>query len=83
VNNEKVLSDPFYQMVFEGSFDELVQEIRCQEFMNVSACKGVSEWLNQNASENRKDEATIEINIPRYQSGSRSHPRGCQDQNVE
>jgi hypothetical protein len=34
----QVVSHPSYQMIFEDSFDELVQKVRCKKFVDV--CKG-------------------------------------------
>jgi len=39
------LINPTDEMVLEGAFDELVEEIRCQKFVNVSTWKAFSERL--------------------------------------
>ena len=42
---EKVLLNPFNNVIFECPFDELMQKVWSEEFMNISTRKLVSEWL--------------------------------------
>ncbi|KAF8223184.1 hypothetical protein L208DRAFT_1412282, partial [Tricholoma matsutake] len=39
VGNMQVVGHPSYQMIFEDSFDELVQKVRCKEFMDIHSWK--------------------------------------------
>ena len=78
MSHNKILSDPFNQMILEDSFDELVQQIRCQEFMNVGMQKKVSKWLVMCFSGDL--EGIWKGNSPQYLSGSQSHPIECLDQ---
>jgi hypothetical protein len=40
-----VALDPQDKMVFEGPFDELMQQVQCKEFMDVSVLKIICKWL--------------------------------------
>jgi len=42
---DKVLPDPCNKVVFEGAFDQLMENIRGQEFVNVCSRKIIGEWL--------------------------------------
>jgi len=42
---DKVLPDPCNKVVFEGAFDQLMENIRGQEFVNVCSRKVIGEWL--------------------------------------
>jgi len=41
----KVLAHPLNKVVLENTFDELVEEVRCYQFMDVCAGKMLGEWL--------------------------------------
>jgi hypothetical protein len=45
VGDLKVLSHPLHEMIFESSFDHLMEKIRRQELVDVSAWKMCCEWL--------------------------------------
>jgi hypothetical protein len=42
---DEVLPNPFNEVVFEGAFDQLMENIRGQELVNVCSWKIVGEWL--------------------------------------
>ena len=42
---DKVLLNPFNDVIFERPFDELMQKVWSEEFMNISMRKLLSEWL--------------------------------------
>jgi hypothetical protein len=37
--------DPVHKMVLERTFNELMQDVRCDQLANIGARKIVSEWL--------------------------------------
>lgn len=41
----KILSDPRHEVVLEGSFDQLMEKIGGQEFMDICSRKMICEWL--------------------------------------
>jgi hypothetical protein len=42
---DEVLPNPCNKMVFEGAFDQLMENIGGQEFVNVCSWEIVGEWL--------------------------------------
>ena len=43
----QVFIDPRHDVILEDTFDELVEEIRRQEFMNICTWKSMCEWLEE------------------------------------
>jgi hypothetical protein len=43
--SDEVLPNPCNEVVFEGAFDQLMENIGGQEFVNVCSWKIVGEWL--------------------------------------
>jgi hypothetical protein len=41
----QVVSYPCHEVIFEGSFNKLMQEIRCEKFMDVCSRKSMRERL--------------------------------------
>jgi hypothetical protein len=42
----EILLDPCHEMVFKCSFDNLMQDVRCEELVNVGAREVIGERLN-------------------------------------
>ena len=45
MDEDKIFANPCNKMVFECAFDDLMKEVRCEEFVYVSSWKVGSEWL--------------------------------------
>jgi hypothetical protein len=45
MNENEILTDPGDEVVLERAFDDLVEEIRAQQLMDIGAGKSDSEWL--------------------------------------
>ena len=43
--NLQVFVDPFNEVVFEDPLNELVENIRCEKFMNIGTWKAMRIWL--------------------------------------
>jgi hypothetical protein len=41
----KILSDPSNKVILEDTFDELMEEIRCKQLMDVGTGKVMGKWL--------------------------------------
>lgn len=50
MSENKVLLDPFYDVILEGTFDNLMKEVRCNHFVDVGSGEMGGERLNQYAS---------------------------------
>lgn len=46
INQLYVVDNPYNKMIFEGLFDDLVEEVRRERFMNICMRKIMSEWLD-------------------------------------
>jgi hypothetical protein len=42
---DEIFTNPGDEVVLERAFDDLVEEIRAQQFMNIGAGKSGSKWL--------------------------------------
>ena len=73
----QVVSYPSHKVIFEGSFDKLVQKVGCKKFVNVCSWKSVSERLMKCVSELL---ANKEENQPQYHARSQTHPIRFLDQ---
>jgi hypothetical protein len=47
--------DPVHKMVLECTFNELMQDVGCDQLANIGVRKIVSEWLQINCGENKKE----------------------------
>lgn len=47
----EILANPSHKVIFEGSFDQLMKDIRGEHLMDISAGEVVSEWLYDYVSE--------------------------------
>jgi tRNA-binding EMAP/Myf-like protein len=45
MNQKQILFNPSHKMILERSFDNLVENIWCDEFMYIGAWKIICEWL--------------------------------------
>jgi hypothetical protein len=72
----QVVSHPSHKVIFEGSFDKLVQKVRCKKFVNVGSWKSMSERLMKCVSGLL---ANKEGNEQQYCARSQTHPIGFLD----
>jgi hypothetical protein len=73
----QVVSYPSHEVIFEGSFDKLVQKVRCKKFVTVYSWKSMSERLMRCISGLL---ANKEENKPQYHAGFQTHPIRFLDQ---
>ena len=45
--------NPLDQVIFEYTLDELMEDVRCEQFMDISSRESVCEWLKAPVRENR------------------------------
>jgi hypothetical protein len=46
----KIVPNPSDEVIFENTFDKLMEEVGCEQFMNVGAGKAVSKGLDYDIS---------------------------------
>ena len=44
--------NPLDQVIFEYTLDELMEDVGCEQFMDISSRESVSEWLRAPVREN-------------------------------
>jgi hypothetical protein len=73
---EQILVNPHYNMILECPFDDLMEQIRCQEFMDVSMRKAMCEWLQESASEYKFERwvGVLPQCLHKFQSHSKASP---------
>jgi hypothetical protein len=65
-----IILDPFHQMILESAFDDLMQQIRRNEFMDVCIFEIIRKWLSRPRQLVRTTEARNqkkEVNVQRHQ----------------
>jgi hypothetical protein len=48
----EVFMNPLDQVIFEYTLDELMEDVGCEQFMDISSRESVSEWLRAPVREN-------------------------------
>ena len=73
VNKDQIIFNPLNQVVFETTFYNLVEEIWCDELVDVGTWKRVSEWLESERNEIIVCDF-IEINVQLHPPQCHIHP---------
>jgi hypothetical protein len=61
----KVILDPLYEVVLEDTFNQLVEQVRGEKFMNIGARKIMSKRLS-NGGYNYIPKTILQSEIPRH-----------------